>query len=388
MMQYRSFGKLDWKTSALGFGCMRLPTIDGKPGNIDQEKTNEMIHAAIEGGVNYFDTAYPYHEEQSESALGKALGGGYRERVSIATKSPIWLIKESSDFDKYLNIQLERLQTDTVDFYLLHALNSKSWEKVQRLDVLGRAEAALADGRIRHLGFSFHDDLETFKQITDGYDSWEFCQIQYNYMDISFQAGSEGLQYAASKGLAVIVMEPLLGGKLALDLPATRPLWNSASADRTPVEWALQWLWSQPEVSMVLSGMSTLEQVQENIRFASASNPGLLNEDEFELIDRVREVVNGLSPIPCTRCGYCMPCPHGVDIPRNFDMYNKVAMYDALENSRFAYEHYIADAEKAAACIQCDECLPKCPQQIAISTWMPVVDDVLGQDKPFVKTLA
>ena len=386
-MKYRKFGKLDWQVSALGFGCMRLPTLDGKAGQIDQEKANAMIRAAIEAGVNYFDTAYVYHDQMSEVSLGKALEGGYRERVRIATKSPIWLIKESADFDRLLDEQLQRLQTETIDFYLLHALNSESWAKVQQLDLLRRAEAAKADGRIRYLGFSFHDNLETFKQIVDGYDAWDFCQIQYNYMDTTVQAGTEGLQYAADKGLAVIIMEPLLGGKLALDLPATRPLWDSAAEKRKPADWALQWLWNQPEVSLVLSGMSTLEQVEENLASASVSGPGILSPAEVELVARVCEVMNSLGPIPCTRCEYCLPCPNGVNIPRNFEVYNQVAMYDALEDRRFEYKRWIPDAEKAAVCIQCDECLSKCPQQIAISTWLPVVEEVLGLNRPYVNAL-
>lgn len=387
MMQYRKFGKLDWQTSALGFGCMRLPTLDGKSGNIDQVKTDEMIHTAIEAGVNYFDTAYVYHDQMSEVALGKSLQGGYRERVKIATKSPIWLIKESADFDRLLDEQLKRLQTDTIDFYLLHALNRESWEKIQKLDLLRRAEAAKADGRIRYIGFSFHDNLETFKQIVDGYDAWDFCQIQYNYMDTTVQAGTEGLQYAASKGLAIIIMEPLLGGKLALDLPATRPLWESAAQKRKPADWALQWLWNQPEVSLVLSGMSTLEQVQENIRSANVSGTGVLSAADVELVARVCDVVNGLGPIPCTRCEYCLPCPNGVNIPRNFDVYNRIAMYDALDDCRNEYTRWIPDDEKAAVCIQCDECLPKCPQQIQISAWLPAVEEVLGLNRPYVKAI-
>jgi uncharacterized protein len=386
-MKYRKFGKLDWQASALGFGCMRLPTLDGKAGSIDQEKVNEMIRTAIQAGVNYFDTAYVYHDQMSEVALGKALEGGYRERVRIATKSPIWLIKESADFDRLLDEQLKRLQTKTIDFYLLHALNHDSWAKVQQLDLPRRAEAAKADGRIRYLGFSFHDNLETFKQIVDGYDGWDFCQIQYNYMDITVQAGTEGLQYAAAKGLAVIIMEPLLGGKLALDLPAIRPLWDSAAQKRKPADWALQWLWNQPEVSLVLSGMSTLEQVEENICSASVSGTGTLGSVDVELFAKVRDIINGLGPIPCTRCEYCLPCPNGVNIPRNFDVYNQVAMYDALEDRRFEYKRWIPDNEKAAVCIQCDECLSKCPQQISISTWLPVVEEVLGLNRPYVKSV-
>jgi predicted aldo/keto reductase-like oxidoreductase len=366
---------------------MRLPILDGKSSNIDQEKTTEMIRKAIEAGVNYFDTAYVYHDHMSEVALGKALQDGYRERVRIATKSPIWMIKESADFDRLLDEQLKRLQTDTVDFYLLHALNRDSWTKVQQLDLLRRGEAAKADGRIRRFGFSFHDNLEAFKQIVDGYDAWDFCQIQYNYMDTTVQAGTEGLKYAAAKGLAIIIMEPLLGGKLALDLPATRPLWESADQKRKPADWALQWLWNQPEVTLILSGMSTLEQVEENISSASASEVGVLSPAEVELVAKVCEVVNGLSPIPCTRCEYCLPCPTGVNIPRNFDVYNRIAMYDVLDDCRFEYKRWIPDGEKAAVCIQCDECLSKCPQNIAISTWLPVVEEVLGLDGPYVKSV-
>lgn len=386
-MQYRKFGKLDWETSALGFGCMRLPIIDGDPGNIDQEKTTEMIHAAIKAGVNYFDTAYPYHNQKSEIALGKALEGGYREQVRIATKSPIWLIQKSEDFDRFLDEQLQRLQIKTIDFYLLHALNRDSWKKVQELDLLSRAEAAKADGRIRHFGFSFHDDLETFKQIVDGYDAWDFCQIQYNYMNTKFQAGTEGLRYAASKGLAVVIMESLLGGKLALDLPKTKPIWESASTQRTPVDWALQWLWNQPEVTVALSGMGTLEQLEENIVSANNSQVGQLSADEIALVEKVRDVIESASPIPCTKCEYCMPCPNGVNIPLNFDIYNQIAMYEDIGNSRFAYKNFVPADKKAANCIQCDVCLSKCPQRIPISSWMTVVDEVLGNEKPFVKSV-
>ncbi len=386
-MQYRKFGKLDWQVSALGFGCMRLPTLDGKSGNIDQAKTTEMIRRAIDAGMNYIDTAYPYHEQMSETALGKALEDGYRKRVCIATKSPIWLVNKTSDFDTLLDEQLKRLQTDVIDFYLIHALNRPRWKKMQELGLLQRAEAALADGRIRYLGFSFHDSLEVFKNIVDGYDGWTFCQIQYNYMDTDFQAGTEGLHYAASKGLGVVVMEPLRGGKLAKDLPAVEPIWLSAVKKRKPADWALQWLWHQPEVSLVLSGMSTLEQVEENLESANISRPGLLNADELELISKVRETVEGLSPIPCTDCDYCLPCPNGVNIPLNFEVYNRVAMYDDLKHSKFEYKNWIPDDQKAACCIQCEECLPKCPQNIPISSWMPVVNDVLSLDHPYETSL-
>ena len=386
-MQYRKFGKLDWEVSALGFGCMRLPIVDGDYGNIDQERTTEMVHKAVEGGVNYFDTAYVYHREKSETALGKALEGGLRDKVRIATKSAIWMIEKTEDFDRMLDEQLERLQTDTIDFYLLHALNRNSWEKVLRLNLLDRAEAALADGRIQHLGFSFHDGLDVFKQIVDGYDAWTFCQIQYNYMDTEFQAGTEGLKYAAAKDLAVVVMESLRGGKLAVNWPVTQPLWESAPQKRKPADWALQWLWNQPEVSVALSGMGTLEQVEENIASAEVSSPGSLNADELTLIDKVKEEIEAASPIPCTGCEYCLPCPNDVNIPLNFTIYNHVAMFKDLNGSRIDYNNFIAEDERASNCIQCDECLSKCPQQIPISTWMLVISDVMEHKHDYVHSV-
>lgn len=386
-MQYRKFGKLDWQVSALGFGCMRLPTIDGEMGNIDQEKTTGMIRFAIDNGLNYLDTAYVYHDQKSEIALGKALEDGYRDRVRIATKLPIWLVKKQSDFDTMLADELQRLQTDTIDFYLMHALDRDSWEKTKQLGLLRKAEAALADGRIRHVGFSFHDDLDIFKTIVDEYDGWTFCQIQYNYMDINFQAGMEGLHYAADRNLGVVIMEPLRGGKLAIDLPATQSIWNSAPIKRKPADWALQWLWDQPDVSVVLSGMSTLEQVKENLVSADQSKPHQLSNEELELFGEVREALKNLRPIPCTDCKYCLPCPNEVNIPLNFETYNLVAMYNDIEHPRFEYENWIAPEQKASACIQCDECLSKCPQHIEISSWMPVIDEVLGNAQPYQKEL-
>lgn len=382
-MQYRKFGQLDWQSSVLGFGCMRFPTIDGDSGKIDQEKSNEMIWKAIEGGVNYFDTAYVYHKQQSEVALGIALANGYRDKVRIATKLPIWLVNESDDFDRMLDEELTRLQTDVIDFYLMHALGEDSWEKVLRLGLLKKAEAAIADGRIRHVGFSFHDKLDIFKRIVDGYDKWAFCQIQYNYMDIDYQAGKAGLHYAAERGLAVVIMEPLRGGRLAADLPAARPFWAQAEKNRTPADWALQWIWNQPEPTLLLSGMSTLQQVEENLVSANASGVGSLTAPELALVERVRNTLTGLSPIDCTSCEYCLPCPQGVNIPRVFDYYNRIAVYDDLEGVREAYARFFDDDEKAALCIQCEECVPKCPQNIPISDWMPVIEGVLSEGQSY-----
>lgn len=385
-MQFRDFGRLDWKVSALGFGCMRLPTTDGNPGSgkVDERESIRMIRHAIDSGVNYVDTAYPYHEGRSEIVVGKALKGGYRKKVRLATKSPVWQIKKAKDFDTFLDEQLERLQTDHVDFYLLHGLNKKRWEDtVLRLSLLRRAEAAVRDGRIGHLGFSFHDRYEVFKEIIDGYDGWTFCQIQYNYMDTNNQAGTKGLKYAASKGLAVVVMEPLLGGRLANPPTAVRKILNLSGRRRSPADLALQWLWNQPEVSVVLSGMSTAAQVKGNLRSADLSGIGSLDAGDLRLIERIKKKYRSMLPIPCTGCGYCTPCPNGVDIPRNFELYNNGFIHDDARGARTTYMRFVAEKERASACQQCKECEAKCPQKIRISEWMPKVHAVLGEGKPF-----
>lgn len=384
-MQYRKFGKLDWQVSALGFGCMRLPTADGKPlsGNIDEEESIKMIRYAIDHGVNYVDTAYPYHEKNSEIVTGKALRDGYREKVKLATKSPVWSIKKTEDFERYLNEQLKKLQTDYIDFYLFHGLDKKGWNNtVLKLGLLERAESALREGKIGHIGFSFHDRYEVFQDIIDGYDGWTFCQIQYNYMDTEHQAGTRGLRYAASKGLAVVIMEPLLGGRLAKP-PATVLDVFKGRGEKTPVDWALQWVWNQPEVSLLLSGMSTMGQVKENIASANLSGIGTMGPEDLEVLKRAKDKYRELTLIPCTKCGYCLPCPSGVNIPRNIKLFNDGYAYGDVETSRGIYANYMAEANRAGSCVQCKACEEKCPQKIAISEWMPKAHAVLGESKPY-----
>lgn len=384
-MQYRKFGKLDWQVSALGFGCMRLPTADGKPlsGNIDEKKSIKMIRYAIDHGVNYVDTAYPYHEKNSEIVTGKALKDGYREKVKLATKSPVWSIKKTEDFDRYLNEQLDKLQTDHIDFYLFHGLDKKGWNNtVLKLGLLERAESALKAGKIGHIGFSFHDKYEVFQDIIDGYNSWTFCQIQYNYMDTEHQAGTKGLRYAASKGLAVVIMEPLLGGRLAKP-PAPVLEVFKGRGKKTPVDWALQWVWNQPEVSLLLSGMSTMGQVEENIASANLSGIGTMGPEDLEVLKRAKDKYRELTLIPCTKCGYCLPCPSGVNIPRNIKLFNDGYAYGDVETSRGIYANYMAEANRAGSCVQCKACEEKCPQKIAISEWMPKTHAVLGEGKPY-----
>ena len=272
-MQYRRFGRLDFKVSALGFGCMRFPT-KGADANIDEPEAIKMLHYAFDRGVNYVDTAYGYHDGNSESLLGRALKNGYRHKVKLATKLPSWKIKEHSDFNRFVNEQLKKLQVEHIDFYLLHILNNEYWPKLRDLGVLKWLESAQADGRIEHIGFSFHDEYKVFEEIVDAYDKWTFCQIQYNYMDIENQAGEKGLKYAASKGMALVIMEGLLGGYLINAPDEVQKLWDSAEKKRTTADWALQWLWNQPEVATVLSGMSTMEQVKQNLVSADESKIG------------------------------------------------------------------------------------------------------------------
>jgi len=379
-MQYRKFGRLDWQASALGFGCMRLPTIGDDRSNIDVSQATRMVHYAIEHGVNYFDTAYPYHGGNSERFLGQALQGGYRDKVMIATKLPVRMVEKEDDFWRFLHEQLEKLRTDHIDFYLFHGMRAARWETVQRFDLLSKADRAIADGKVRYMGFSFHDNFDVFKTVVDGYN-WTFCQIQYNYMNEEVQAGTRGLEYAASKGLAVVVMEPLLGGKLVDPPPAVRELWEQSGTDRTPADWALQWLWNKPQVSVVLSGMSAMQHVQENIASADRSGVGTLSADDLALIERVRAKYEELCPIPCTQCNYCMPCPNGVNIPRNFATFNTAAMYNTFDDARRRYGR-MDEESRASACIQCRQCEDLCPQSIEISQWMPVVHQVLGEGKP------
>jgi uncharacterized protein len=370
-MKYRPFGKTGWNASALGFGCMRLPT-RGAPKDIDEQLAIRMIRRGIDGGVNYVDTAYPYHAGMSEVLVGKALKDGYREKVKLATKLPVWLLKKPEDCDRIFNEQLGRLQTDHVDMYLLHSLGTDHWKKCKSLGVLEWAERQKASGRIKWIGFSFHDELPSFKEIVDGWDKWDFCQIQYNYMNTEYQAGAGGLKYAAQRGLAVVIMEPLLGGGLANTPPAVQALWDGASRRRSPAEWALQWIWSQGEVSLLLSGMTSMAQVEENLLSADRSAVGSFTAADQQLVDRVAATYRGLRPIPCTECNYCMPCPHGVNIPRNLALWNERVAFDSLGKVRGQWG-FMPPAIRATACTACKECEEKCPQSIVIHDWMSTI---------------
>ncbi len=367
-MLYRKFGKTNKMVSTLGFGCMRLPILKGGDATkIDEEKAIKLVRYAIDNGVNYIDTAYPYHGTgmdkggASEPFVAKALKDGYREKVKLATKLPSWLIKTREDMDKYLNEQLKRLDTDTIDFYLVHGLNSKVWTTLKEAGIDEFLDKAIKDGRIKYAGFSFHDKLDTFKEIVDYYD-WSFCQIQYNYLDENYQAGTEGLKYAAKKGLGITIMEPLRGGKLVNNLPkSAEDTFSEAYIKRTPAQWALKWVWNHPEVSVVLSGMNEMEQITENLKTASESEPNSLIEKELEIINEVKTIIKKKTKVNCTACEYCMPCPSGVNIPMCFTIYNNYNMFGKKE-----FYDMLKPEEKPSNCVECGKCEEHCPQGIKI----------------------
>ena len=371
-MEYRNFGKTNFKPSALGFGCMRFPQLPGEGNEVDEVEATRMVRYAIDQGVNYVDTAWPYHGGQSEVLVGKILQDGYREKVALATKMPSWLIEKVEDFDYYFSAQLERLQTDHIDFYLLHALNQKHWDNYLNLKVFDWVEKQMADGKIRHIGISFHDEYPVFEKILTGYDHWDFCQIQYNYMDVDYQAGERGLKLASERGLGVVIMEPLKGGKLAIEVPPApvKAVFDQAERTWKPAEWALQWLWNQVEVGLVLSGMSTFEQVEQNLVSASRSGIGSLSASEVNTIENVRNAWQGLAPVACTHCEYCLPCPNDVLIPQIFAIYNNAMMYGEQERGQRTYESQIAEANQADACIECGECESLCPQHLTIIDYL------------------
>ncbi|OGO17243.1 MAG: aldo/keto reductase [Chloroflexi bacterium RBG_16_48_7] len=365
-MIYRTYGKLGWKTSILGFGAMRLPTIDNQMDKIDKPLAKRMIRYAIDNGVNYVDTAYPYHMGQSEVLVGEALKDGYRDKVKLVTKMPLMFMQKKEEMDKYLNEQLGRLKEDHVDVYVLHGLMKPIWDRLKTWDVFEWAEKTIASGKIGNLGFSFHDDFPVFKEILDSYDKWAMCQMQYNYMDINYQAGTKGLKYAAGKGIAVVIMEPIRGGQLARPPASIKAILDKSGVKRPGAAWALQWVWNHPEVTLTLSGMSAMEQVVENVALANQPGADHLTEAELQIIDEVRKSYEKLVPVLCTKCGYCQPCPNGVAIPRIFEMYNDGMIYNAPENPRMGYNHFFQPAMQADNCKGCDECLEKCPQHLPI----------------------
>jgi predicted aldo/keto reductase-like oxidoreductase len=359
---------------------MRLPVLPGGDNSrIDEEKAMRQIRYAIDKGVNYIDTAYPYHgtgfggKGSSEPFLAKALAGGYREKVKIATKLPSWLVQTRQDMEKILSEQLERLETDHIDFYLIHGITATLWLVLQKAGYKEFLNDALAAGKIKYAGFSFHDHLALFKEIVDDYD-WSFCMVQFNYMDEDYQAGIQGIRYARRKDLGIAVMEPLRGGRLAGEFPkaAARALVESG---KTAPELALRWVWDHPEVSVLLSGMNTMDQVRENL--AAADGAGPLDEKEQRAVGKIRAVFREKSKTSCTECGYCMPCPSGVDIPACFSMYNHYYMFDRKE----PYAFRLSPAQRASNCSECGQCETHCPQGIPIRLELKKVQKIFERDE-------
>jgi predicted aldo/keto reductase-like oxidoreductase len=383
-MLYRRMPKNGDELSVLGFGCMRLPRNDGV---IDEERAARQIRRAIESGVNYVDTAWNYHSGASETFLGRALAGGLREQVKLATKLPSWLVKRRQDMDQFLNAQLKKLVTTHIDYYQVHGLNGAAWDAMNHLGVTGFLDQAIADGRIVNAGFSFHGSAEDFRRIVDAYP-WTFCLIQYNFLDEHNQAGKEGLQYAASKGLGVIIMEPLRGGNLSLPAPPPEvdAIWREAQHRRTPAEWALRWVWNHPEVTVVLSGMNDEKHLEENLAVAVEAHPNSLTASELELVRRAGQKYREITRVACTSCGYCLPCPNGVSISQCFEVYNDLHAFRQAAAARVMYALQMSGMlggkpGYASQCEECGDCLDKCPQFLKIPDLLKdVVKDLEGED--------
>ncbi len=366
-MQTRKNSRNGDELSILGFGCMRLPT---KGSAIDEEKAIALIRSAADRGINYFDTAWPYHGGKSEPLLGKALGDGYREKVKVATKLPQFMIKNLEKAKKIFDTQLERLDTDYIDYYLLHMLADKAgFDRLKEIGIIEWLEDLKNQGKIRNLGFSFHGVQKGFTELIQAYD-WDFCQIQYNYLDENNQAGKAGLELAYSLNIPVIVMEPLRGGQLVNQLPKEiRDLYEKTAPGRSAAAWSLRWIWNHPAVTVVLSGMGTQDQLDDNIATASEMHSASMPAVELKLYENVKQILYAKTKIPCTGCAYCMPCPAGVNIPQVFSLYNEKYLMDG-KREKYKYMTELGVGAKqpgfASLCIQCGKCEEHCPQSISI----------------------
>lgn len=373
-MEYRLMERLEERPSLLGFGCMRLPTVPDSNGVVDEAKTKEMIGRAINAGVTYFDTAYPYHSGQSEKVLGRVMKNWDRKQYLLATKLPLWLIKSRDDVERVFAEQLERLQTDYVDFYLFHGIGKDRWQLMKDLELIPLLEQYQEQGKIRHLGFSFHDDYEVFEEVMNA-RQWDFCQIQLNYMDENFQAGLKGCRLAEKLGVPIIVMEPVKGGSLATLPEDVAAYFRQQDPSKSIASWAVRWAAGAPAVKVVLSGMSNMEQVEDNIKTFDSFHP--LNEQEQKTVAKVVEAIRARVKNGCTGCQYCMPCPFGVDIPRNFAVWNEHAMYQNDRHARYMYQTVLTEEQRADHCQKCGACETKCPQKISIRADLQRLDQDL-----------
>ena len=366
-MKYRTMGKLGIQASAFGLGCMRFNGKASGDSIIDEQKAVSLIRRAIDGGVTYIDTAYVYLDKTSEIVLGKALQDGYRDRVTIATKVPPDQVNSRADLEAILAEELRKLQTDHIDFYLMHALNRQKWEHMKSVGAPEFFEDMKREGKIRYRCFSFHGPYEEFEYILNDWD-WDMVQIQYNYMDVDNQAGTRGLELAGSKGIPVVIMEGLLGGRLANVPDNVQALYDAFPVKRSPVEWAFRWLCNHPEVGVVLSGCNEAEQIDENLRIFDTVESGIMSEEELKLMDNVREAYISRTKIGCTGCRYCMPCPNGVNIPGIFSVWNNFSLYNIDPKSDWQFRSIQKNAAGADNCIGCGACEAACPQHLDIIT--------------------
>lgn len=377
-MEKRKLEKLGIEASLLGFGCMRLPvTTDGK---IDEPEAERMLDRAISAGVNYIDTAYPYHNGDSEPFVGRALKKYDRSSIYLATKLPVWAVKTLEDVDRIFQEQLSRLQTDYIDFYLLHALGKERFDSMVQLGCIEHLVELKKQGKIRYLGFSFHDNYEAFEEILN-YREWDFCQIQLNYMDAEEQAGLRGYRLAEEKGVPLVIMEPVKGGSLAAYNDDITSRFRSLDPEASVASFAMRWLGSLPNVKVILSGMSTMEQVEDNLKTFAAFKP--LSEKESQEIDEIVTLIKSRVQSRCTGCRYCMPCPAGVDIPGNFRVWNTYHMYQNYNMVKRSWEVELADGKQAKCCVKCGKCEAACPQKLSIRSDLEKVQADL-EKKEFV----
>jgi len=386
-MQYRTFGKDNRKVSVLGFGCMRLPTDNGKQdGKVDEKEAERIIRYGIDRGINYVDTAKVYHNGQCESILGRVLQNGYREKVAIATKLPTWEIGSIKDADRIFDEQRKDLKTDKIDVYLIHSVQRIFRDILMNHRLADWAWKKKEAGEVDYIGFSFHDDYAFFKELVDSFDCWDMCQVQYNYVGETVQAGTQGLEYAAQKGLSMVIMEPLLGGILATPAGKMGQLFANKGKQFNPVDLALRWLWNRSDVSVVLSGMSSFEQVKQNLEIAERGTVGNLTTEEQEFIGTLQKAYDESQPIKCTKCGYCTPdCPAGVAIPYNFEVYNNYAVSLALGGGKskdtplfkILYSVMVPE-QKADQCTECGNCELLCPQKLPIRELLAKTHKTLG----------
>ncbi len=364
-MKYRTMGKLGIQASAFGLGCMRFNGPASGDTIIDEQKAISLIRQAIDGGVTYIDTAYIYLDKTSEIVLGKALQDGYRDRVTIATKMPMEAVHNRAEMEALLAEELGKLQTDHIDFYLMHGINKEKWEYFKSIGAPEFFDDMKREGKIRFKCFSFHGSYEDFEYVLNDWD-WDMVQIQYNFMDINNQAGTKGLELAGSKGIPVVIMEGLLGGRLSKAPENVQALYDAFPVKRSPVEWAFRWLCDHPQVSVVLSGCNEPEQIAENLRIFDTVEPGIMDEAERKLMEDVRAAYLSRTKIGCTGCRYCMPCPNGVSIPGIFSLWNDKSLYGIEPAQDWRMKRITAEDAGADRCVGCGACEAACPQHLPI----------------------